>query len=427
MSFELTDDQKAGSKAFNKFIEDPTQTYLVIQGAAGTGKSTLIKYLLHSMDTQFKLKELLLPGSAKKVVVRTNLTATTNKAVAVLEELLEEQGSTIHSFLKLVVKPDFKNGGYMLGRGKEYMQIYDSLVIIDEASFISNELFRFIDETLVNCKVLLIGDQYQLAPVKQKKSIMETIKCEKVYLNKIMRNSGIIMKTGAQFRDTVESGDFNPIIPDADNLIHVNGTTFKTMIDEAFTNPDYKVNEAKILAWTNERVMGYNDHVRKILGLPVRFEIGETIVTNIPIMGGAYARTADSYVTLTDVDTQELNRNGVIGHMVMVDNQHAAFLPNDYQDVKRFLNKLAKRAKKDGTLWAEFYAIKETWLDLRPAYASTIHKSQGSTYKQVFIDLSDIGKCNIASDVARMLYVGISRASTQVVLYGKLPTKYQGD
>ena len=92
MSFELTDDQKAGSKAFNEFMKDSSQTYLVIQGAAGSGKSTLIKFLLHSMETQYNLKELLLPGSAKKVTVRTELTATTNKAVAVLEELLQEQG-----------------------------------------------------------------------------------------------------------------------------------------------------------------------------------------------------------------------------------------------------------------------------------------------------------------------------------------------
>ena len=174
MTFELTDDQKSGSKAFNKFMEDPTQTYLVIQGAAGTGKSTLVRFLLHSMEPKFALKELLLPGSARKVKVKTELTATTNKAVAVLEEMLGEQGKTIHSLLNLTIKPDYKKGGYKLVKKPNYMLIYDSLVIIDEGSFISDAMAKIIDETLVNCKVLIIGDQYQLAPVKQKQSVKGT-------------------------------------------------------------------------------------------------------------------------------------------------------------------------------------------------------------------------------------------------------------
>ena len=60
-------------------------------------------------------------------------------------------------------------------------------------------------------------------------------------MNQIMRNSGIIRETGAQFRDTVEFGGFKDIVPDEENLIHVNGTTFQAMIEEAFTCPDYNV------------------------------------------------------------------------------------------------------------------------------------------------------------------------------------------
>lgn len=424
--FELTDDQKAAAKKFSDFMKDPEAKYLVIQGAAGSGKSTLIRFLLHAMDTEFKLQELLLPGSGKKVCIETALTATTNKAVAVLEELLNEQGSTIHSFLNLVVRPDFKTGGHKLSTGRGYQEIYDTLVIIDESSFISDELFNFIDATLKRCKVLLIGDQYQLAPVKQKTSIMETVKCEKVYMNKIMRNSGIIMKTGAQFRDTVESGDFNPIITDNTNLIHVDGTTFKRMIDEAFTSDDYNVNVSKVLAWTNKRVMQYNGHIRKILNLPEQFEEYEVAVTNIPILGKGYVKTADSYVTITEI-IEEKTIKGVKGYNIILDSAHNGFLANNYSDVDKLLKQMTKKAKKDSRLWSEFYNVKEQWLDLRPPYASTVHKSQGSTYKQVFIDLTDIGKCNTASDVARMLYVAISRASDKVVLYGELPPKYRGD
>ena len=92
--------------------------------------------------------------------------------------------------------------------------------------------------------------------------------------------------------------------------------------------------------------------------------------------------------------------------------------------MKLLLKNIAKEAKVNPKKWPLYFQYKDEWLDLRPAYASTVHKAQGSTYTTVFMDLSDIGKCNIASDVARMLYVSISRASKQVYLYGDLPSKY---
>ena len=60
------------------------------------------------------------------------------------------------------------------------------------------------------------------------------------------------------------------------------------------------------------------------------------------------------------------------------------------------------------------------WIDLRAAYASTINKAQGSTYKTVFIDLDDIKRCNSGDQIARMMYVGVSRASQRVWLTGDL-------
>jgi exodeoxyribonuclease-5 len=72
------------------------------------------------------------------------------------------------------------------------------------------------------------------------------------------------------------------------------------------------------------------------------------------------------------------------------------------------------------------FEIQEAFADLRPTHAATAYKAQGSTYGTVFIDLHNIGKCNIPSTVARMLYVAITRASNQVVLFGELPAKYSG-
>jgi len=93
----------------------------------------------------------------------------------------------------------------------------------------------------------------------------------------------------------------------------------------------------------------------------------------------------------------------------------------DSAELKEKLKVLSKQ--KD---WHNYYTVKEFFADLRPPHASTVHKSQGSTYKKVFIDLVDIGANHVSEEVARMLYVAITRASEEVILYGDLPYKYQG-
>ena len=40
--------------------------------------------------------------------------------------------------------------------------------------------------------------------------------------------------------------------------------------------------------------------------------------------------------------------------------------------------------------------------------------------------MTDIGRNNRPNEVARLLYVAVSRASHKVVLYGELPDKYLG-
>lgn len=54
--------------------------------------------------------------------------------------------------------------------------------------------------------------------------------------------------------------------------------------------------------------------------------------------------------------------------------------------------------------------------EIRHAYASTVHKAQGSTYDAVIVDLDDLGRMRDASGYNRALYVAVTRASHQVAL-----------
>ena len=73
--------------------------------------------------------------------------------------------------------------------------------------------------------------------------------------------------------------------------------------------------------------------------------------------------------------------------------------------------------------WQTYFQLKDELCDFRPNHALTVHKSQGSTYENVFIDLSDVGKNKQASEIARLMYVAATRASKKLYLYGALPER----
>lgn len=419
----LNDDQQRASSMFTRFLLDETAKFMVIMGAAGTGKSTLVKSLLNSMETKIKLYSILLGSDDEVPEFRTELTATTNKAAAVLSELTGEECRTIHSRLGLVPYENYTTGEKTFTVSKKSETIYNSLLVVDEASFLSDTLFEHIDALTVDCKVLFIGDQYQLAPPKQAVPIIEKIKGYVVSLEKVMRHGGKIAHTSAKFRETVKTGVFEPIDIDGIDVIHVNGPTFQRMIDTEFTDPFYCEKRARVLAWQNDTVNMYNTHIRQVKGYPAEFGIGDVLMTNRAIVTpkGLLAGT-DGSVEISGIDPELCIQQGITGRSVRLNNStYWFFLPNNPIQAGAFMKHL--RRQKD---WKLFFRLEKEWLDLRPAFASTVHKAQGSTYNTVFINLTDIGKCRIPSDVARMLYVAISRAANRVVLYGQLPLVYQG-
>ena len=429
---KLTDDQNKAAAAFTKFLMDDNQKFFILSGGAGSGKSTLIKHLLDTLEDKYKMINMLKQRDQKQLNVA--LTATTNKAVAVLREMDNVKPSTIHSFLKLTMKPNFATGETDLIPTKGTKPIWDHLIVIDEASMIDFHntegkptLYDFINEYVTDsCKVVLVGDQFQLAPVGHTSTIMETLSCDKAELSEIMRNSGTITATGKQFKEIVKTGTFTPIVPTDDSLVRVDGATFKSMIEDAFTDENYGPNTAKIIAWTNSRVIAYNHHIRSIKGYSESFVPGESVVTMKPLAGKGFYLPIDSTVRIDDIEEETILHN-VPGCFVTIYG-HRGFLPNNHLDTKALLKRLSALAKNKHTkdTWIPYFDVKDNWFDLRPGYATTVHKSQGSTYETAFIDMSDIGKCHIASDVARMVYVAITRASKQVVIYGDLPPKYRG-
>ena len=92
----------------------------------------------------------------------------------------------------------------------------------------------------------------------------------------------------------------------------------------------------------------------------------------------------------------------------------------------RLLPLTALKIEAKNKNWKAFFYLKRAIVDLRLADSSTVHKAQGSTHKNIFIDLSDLGKCTAYDTASRLLYVACTRATDHVYLYGKLPKRLGG-
>jgi len=314
-------------------------------------------------------------------------------------------------------------------RQVDYKVVKNTLIIIDEASMIDYQLLEMIRESTEECKVLYILDSYQLAPVKQRTCPVSIEVTNKVKLTTIQRQleDSHIIQLAEGYRKVLDGNNFPPVTTDGISVQHVDGPTFQLMVESAFNNLFHSHNKYKVLAWTNDRVYEYNKHIRGLHIDTDKWVRGEHVITNKPILGNGTTTKmipTDTVVRIDgiseypvehfDIDSWEIQLCGRFG-----------YIPVDNNDLKELIKKNTEIAKEKGD-WQNYFRIKDGFLDLRPIHASTVHKSQGSTYDTVFIDLTDIGRNNIRSETARLLYVAITRAANKVVLYGNLPTKYGG-
>lgn len=411
-TFVLTPDQDTALAAFGLFLMDPIETVFVLSGYSGTGKSTLTRILLERLPDFMRTAKLINPSQPQYEVA---LTATTNKAAETLGEITGYETGTIHSFLGLRVQTDYKtNTTTLLCRSAEQKEKY--LLFIDEASYIDAQLMGWIFKKTKNCKIVFMGDPAQLTPVKSTGTPVFEANFTGAALTQVVRQAegNPIVELSTKFRNTVNSGEFFNFTPDGHHIRYMEKADFDLAIEQEFTRPDWRYQDSKILAWTNKCVIAYNQYVRtKVMGDP-HFAVGDYAVCNSFISMNRHTIKTDQLVQITGIGL-DTELHGVLGNMFVLDDLLSVFMPKSL-DKK---NQCIKTARVAGDL-SKVSDIEMTWIDLRAAYACTINKAQGSTYDKVFIDLDDIRRCNSGDQIARMLYVAVSRARNFVILTGDL-------
>jgi ATP-dependent exoDNAse (exonuclease V) alpha subunit len=422
-NFTLTSDQQKALDAFNAFLLDPTEQVFVLRGFSGCGKSTLVRTAIDRLPAIMRTLKLINP-SARPYEIK--LTATTNKAAENLAMITGLEVGTIHSFLGLRVSTNYKTNTTELVPRSNFTLPERLVVFIDEASYIDSPLLALVFKRTKDCKIVFVGDPAQLTPVKSRGTPVFEAGFTGAALTEVVRQpkkeGGFaeihpITAWAEQLRNTVTSGDWTPFKPDGFHIQRLDRAAFNAAIEEEFTRSDWRYSDSKILGWTNKCVIAYNQYVRNLAKGDPHFQVGDYAVNNSFVQLGKQGLKTDELVQIALIEN-DTEHHGVAGNFITVNGVLRSFVPKSLAE-----KKAAIKYARDNDQLDVVQEMEDRWFDLRGAYASTINKAQGSTYDKVFIDLDDIDKCHDGEQVARMLYVGASRARHHVYLTGDLTAK----
>lgn len=428
----LNQGQEDASDAFLAFLMSP-DPFFVISGPAGTGKTFLMNHLSNAgLQLYYNSCNLL---GLKASFHEVHFTATTNKAAEVLERSIGKPVSTIHSFLGLKVRENYKTGKTEISKTSAWKERRNMVVFIDECSMIDSNLFAILLETFKSSKIVFVGDHAQMAPVGEPISpIYTTVDTANfVTLTEPVRNAGqpALVDLCNQLRDTVETGIFKPIKEVPGVIDYLDDDQMPAELTQNFAPLDPP---DRVLCYTNARVQQYNEFVRDdVRGLPSEVCVGDVFVVASAYASGKSTLSVERELRAKRVGSLQYDHSwsDVLGQEPipyrLCDfeyNGGLSLIENVRVAENRELVDFAVKAYAKQKNWSNYFDLKAAYLDIRDKAACTVYKSQGSTYGTTFIDIGNIGTSYDAQQVARMLYVAVSRAQHRVCFYGRLPGRY---
>lgn len=419
----LNPQQAEALKQLEEFVQSREKLYL-LTGYAGTGKTTLLQALL---------KRLREKGDRRRVV----FTAFSNKATKVLERMaaqweLEIDCMTCCKLLGLRPEIDSASGKQVFKPDPDSENHIDryQLVVVDEASMINEELWYLltfsVSDLLKRIQLLFVGDVAQLPPIGESESRVFTQVYQRSDLTDVVRFGGAIALLAESIRNQLDSAQLPNFVTAAngdrtEGVIVTARREWERLLVRAFQSESYQKDPdyVRAVAYTNRRVDGLNRMVRDALhgqGQP-RFVEGDRLVASTPYVIG------DSVILQTSSECEVLK----VGEGK--EGPWHVWLLNVFTDDNRFrsLSVLHELSQPDYARllglyaqekrWQEFWDLKNAFADLNYAYCLTIHKSQGSTFQNVFVDVPNALINRNIRERNQLLYVATTRAARRLFLY----------
>lgn len=328
MPIILNKDQLQASNALNNFIQSDDKFFL-LTGSAGTGKTSVIVNFLTTMDK-----------------IKIAFCATTNKAVSVLENMMNKRLSevdntnkirkrtsflTIHKLLKIKRKIDLEGNEIFVTTIDEENPLHrlDSksiyaydIIVIDEVSMMPmsliEKLLKIKDK--LEGKIIFVGDSAQLPPVNEDSSYVFSVKSiPKYQLSNIVRSSGNTTILSNQVRQLVLKDNNISLkkLADTDLKLYRERDEwidkYITQVSKIFKKIRKRGDIGNIdmpimLTYTNKACNQINDKVRNILfNFPKdKYVVGDIIVFNgfyfLPTNNEKYYTSQQTYIKSVAVE-----------------------------------------------------------------------------------------------------------------------------
>lgn len=385
---------------------------LDLQGFAGTGKTFGISILVKAL---------------RKRNIKVKITTPTHKSLGVALNMLRKEGiniegSTIHSHLSLKQVPANKpNIDYILKMDpKAKLAKKVDLLIVDESSMVSDELYKYVLEHLdsggTQC-VLFVGDPAQLLPVDgDKNPIYSNRKIEHYKLTEVVRqakNNPIIF-LATEIREAIDKNKTMNIkklfteVPFISNIEVYED--MKTWMGEYIKDKNtYK--DKQMIAFSNKTVDAYNEFIRSFEyqsnNLDYLINNENVIMQNMVTEGKEVLyRNGETVTVINPVKKQE------DGMTIWCYNGVKTVDPVSVDKYNQIKEDLKNKAIKDKKMWFLYYQFIEKYTEIKRIYACTLHKSQGSGWNNVYLNIDEtLNYMNFVGRdmVYRLLYVGLTR------------------
>ena len=289
MSTQLPNaDQTACLLSLEECKRDRSKPIAIVTGEAGTGKTSLIKFLTAILGKSSKTFSIHAPtGRASRIIARK-----TCKAASTIHSLIYEIDTLKGDDSEDYEQSEFKYNGFELLFKLKNANQHPSLYIIDESSMIGdhqfeNSLIQFgtgrllhdllhftgiINNKSPKTKILFIGDSFQLPPIG---STFSPALCKSHFLNQykidaltfqlsqVMRQAedSLILTNARRLRNNISSTNFDSFNISYDDDEVRKSNAFSIVADYDKVQSDSHV----IITKSNKAATTYNNAIRSKL------------------------------------------------------------------------------------------------------------------------------------------------------------------
>ena len=457
LKYDATPCQMSLLRKVSDFVSSGDGDILVVNGYAGTGKTTAVSAVI-SVLKEYGTKCVLL--------------APTGRAAKVLSSYAGQPAFTVHKHIyrqKSVGGDGFGQFSLSPNKDKETLFIVDeaSLIGIDAGQQQSSAVFgkgNLLEDLIsyvrsgTECKVILIGDSAQLPPVGLDASPalhqdymrmlggvdfaqLTTVVRQQVESG-ILHNATLVRRLVFELEDGLGVMDISELGLETqgfDDIERISGGELIEKISDAYSS--YGEDETVILCRSNRRAIKYNLGVRstvqfkeeklvrddKLMIVKNCYQFVENVEGMDYIANGDIAKLqkisqfeeryglhfAQARISFPDYDDQEITAKVILDTL---ESESASLTYEQsnalYQGVNEDYSHITSKKKRyDAVREDKYYNA----LQLKYANAVTCHKSQGGQWRCVFID-NAFWQDDLTVDDLKWLYTALTRATEKVYL-----------